>query len=56
MVNSRATAAIMEAFYAQLLSGKDVSRALQEAARQVRREPEFAHPFYWASFSAFGKS
>ena len=56
MVNSRATAAIMEAFYAQLLSGKEVSRALQEAARQVRQDPEFAHPFYWASFSAFGKS
>ena len=55
-VNSRATAALMEEFYAQLLSGKAVSPALREASRRLRRNHEFAHPFYWASFSAFGKS
>ncbi len=56
MVNSRATAAIMQEFYAQLLSGKDVSAALHDATRRLRTTREFAHPFYWASFSAFGKS
>jgi CHAT domain-containing protein/cytochrome c-type biogenesis protein CcmH/NrfG len=55
-VNSRATAKLMQEFYAQLLSGKDVSSALGEASRQLRSSGEFAHPFYWASFSAFGKS
>ena len=56
MVNSRATAVLMHEFYAELLSGQDVSQALQQAARKLRQNPEFAHPFYWASFSAFGKS
>ena len=56
IVNSRATAALMEEFYAQLLSGKDISFALSSASRKLREQAEFAHPFYWASFSAFGKS
>jgi len=55
-VNSRATASLMGEFYAQLLSGKEVSLALREASRKLRRNSEFVHPFYWASFSAFGKS
>ena len=46
----------MEEFYAQLLSGKDISFALSSASRKLREQAEFAHPFYWASFSAFGKS
>jgi CHAT domain-containing protein len=55
-VNSRATASLMEEFYTQLLSGKGVSSALGEASRKLRRNGKFVHPFYWASFSAFGKS
>ena len=56
MVNSRAAAALMPVFYTQLLSGKEVSSALQDAKHQLRGKKEFAHPFYWASFSVFGKS
>jgi CHAT domain-containing protein len=56
VVNSRATARLMEEFYTQLLSGKDVSLALSNASRKLREQAEFRHPFYWASFSAFGKS
>jgi CHAT domain-containing protein len=55
-VNSSATASLMEEFYAQLLSGKGASSALREASHKLRRSKEFVHPFYWASFSAFGKS
>ena len=56
MVDSRATAAVMKEFYAQLLSGKSVSEALGVASRSLRKNPELSHPFYWAGFSAFGKS
>jgi CHAT domain-containing protein len=56
MVNSRATSMLMQEFYAQLLSGKDASSSLREASRKLRTKGEFVHPFYWAGFSAFGKS
>jgi CHAT domain-containing protein/tetratricopeptide (TPR) repeat protein len=56
MVNSRATSALMEEFYAQMLSGKDVSFSLRDASRKLRDRGEYTHPFYWAGFSAFGKS
>ena len=56
MVNSRAAAALMPEFYAQLLSGKQLSLALRDAKHKLRGNKEFAHPFYWASFSVFGKS
>jgi CHAT domain-containing protein len=56
LVNSRATASLMEDFYAQMLSGKNVSAALRDASHTLRAQEEFAHPFYWAGFSVFGKS
>ena len=56
MADSRATATLMRVFYAQLVSGKGVSSALREASRKLRGNQEFLHPFYWANFSAFGKS
>jgi CHAT domain-containing protein len=46
----------MEDFYAQMLSGKNVSAALRDASHTLRAKEEFAHPFYWAGFSVFGKS
>lgn len=55
-VDSRATKILMEEFYSQLLSGAEVSLALRQASRRLRTEEEFRHPFYWAGFSAFGKS
>ena len=56
MVDSQATAVVMKDFYTQLLSGKSVSEALGFASRSLRKNSEFSHPFYWAGFSAFGKS
>lgn len=55
-VDSRSTASLMQEFYAQLLAGKGVSSALGEASHKLRQDKAFAHPFYWASFSVFGKS
>ena len=56
MVNSRATAALMQEFYGQLFAGKEVSLALRDASRKLRSNQGFAHPFYWAGFTVFGKS
>jgi len=56
VVNSRYTTDLMEEFYAQLLSGKNASIGLSEAAHKLRTRREYSHPFYWASFSVFGKS
>ena len=54
-VDSRSTATLMQEFYAQLLAGQGVSSALGEASRKLRHDKAFAHPFYWATFSVFGK-
>ncbi len=54
-VDSEATRKLMEAFYGSLADGYTSTRALREAMFRVRSEPQTAHPFYWASFSDFGK-
>lgn len=54
-VNSAATAGLMEMFYRRLLAGDSVSRALQQAAETLRRNPRTAHPYYWAAFGVYGK-
>lgn len=53
-VNSAATNVLMDSFYRHLIAGYSSSRALQEAQRELRSTGQFAHPFYWASFSTFG--
>jgi CHAT domain-containing protein len=55
-VDSRATSSLMQEFYAQLLSGRGVSSSLQEASHKLRQKKEYTHPFYWASFSVFGRN
>jgi CHAT domain-containing protein/cytochrome c-type biogenesis protein CcmH/NrfG len=54
-VDSEATAAFMEKFYANLLSGSEVPAALRAAQLQLASQPEFAHPYYWAAFGAQGR-
>jgi CHAT domain-containing protein/tetratricopeptide (TPR) repeat protein len=53
-VDSEATAAFMEKFYANLLSGSEVSASLRAAQLQLASRPEFAHPYYWAAFGDQG--
>ena len=55
-VDSAATELLMTAFYSELLKGKPTSVALQSATQTVRARSEYSHPYYWASFSAFGSS
>lgn len=50
-VDDRATARLMERFYALLKTGRSEGEALAEAQRSILSETPTAHPFYWAGFS-----
>ncbi len=53
-VNDRATGALMGAYYGELKAGTGRSEALRRAQLGLLREPETAHPFYWAAFVPAG--
>jgi len=53
-VDSEATAAFMEKFYVNLLSGSEVPASLRAAQLQLASQPEFAHPYFWAAFAVQG--
>jgi CHAT domain-containing protein len=55
-IDSTATSRLMNEFYRNLIAGDTVSDALTTASRNLRTEPGFAHPYYWAGFSAFGRN
>ena len=48
------TAVLMERFYAELASGQSPAVALAVAQRDLRDNPETAHPFHWAGFVVVG--
>jgi CHAT domain-containing protein/tetratricopeptide (TPR) repeat protein len=54
-VDSDATRHLVEVFYKQLLSGNPATEALRRAKQEVRKAEGRSHPYYWASFSVFGK-
>jgi CHAT domain-containing protein/tetratricopeptide (TPR) repeat protein len=56
MVDSTATGELMKRFYVTLLAGNSVSQSLAVARQDVRSQKKFAHPFYWAGFSVFGRT
>jgi CHAT domain-containing protein len=56
-VDAASTEALMIGLHRRLLEGRgerDASVALRAAARAVRADPRFRHPFYWAGFSLVG--
>ncbi|MGZ3623933.1 MAG: CHAT domain-containing protein, partial [Ktedonobacteraceae bacterium] len=53
-VDDAATRALFETFYAELAAGRSPAKAMQEAARFVRVQPDWVHPFYWAAFQVSG--
>jgi CHAT domain-containing protein/Tfp pilus assembly protein PilF len=54
-VSDEATADLMVDFYAELLRGRSKAQALREAKlRSMRRNPEYAKPFYWSSLVLVG--
>jgi CHAT domain-containing protein len=55
-VDSASTAQLMQFFYKALIEGSKPPLALKRAEEAVRKQPSTSHPYYWASFSAFGRS
>lgn len=52
-VDSEATTELAANFYSALRSGTDPARSLHEAARLLRRDARYSHPYYWAAFVLF---
>lgn len=53
-VEDNSTAALMVAFYKELLAGKGKAEALRLAQLAVMKEPRWSHPFYWSAFELLG--
>ena len=51
---SAATADLMVEFHRQLVSGASKPEALHRAQLALRKDPRYAHPFYWAPFVVLG--
>jgi CHAT domain-containing protein len=52
-VDSRATGELIRGFYRGLREGGDPERALFASAAELRKQSDFAHPYYWAAFDYF---
>jgi len=52
-VNDAATTSLMLDFYTQFLE-VGAGEALRRAQLAVRKDPRFAHPYYWGAFVLFG--
>ena len=55
-VDSMATTDFVKLFYRFVLSGSSVVQSLQSAANVFRITATRNHPYYWAAFSAFGRT
>jgi CHAT domain-containing protein len=53
-VSDAGTAAFMERLYAKALAeGKPFREAYYEAKRELRNDPDYGHPFFWACFTMY---
>lgn len=50
-VSDRASAAFMALFYTHLEQQDDVALALQLAQKDMSRNEDYSHPFYWAAYT-----
>ncbi len=53
-VDDAATAFLMNEFYQSLKDGRSTDEALSHAQAETRRQPGWAHPYYWAAFMLSG--
>ena len=53
-VDDESTRLLMVEFYKQLKAGESKANALRLAQENLRKNPRFAHPFYWSGFVLFG--
>ena len=54
-VDDAATALLMARFYQELKAGQPKGASLRTAERELRRNPKYAHPYYWAPFQLVGQ-
>jgi CHAT domain-containing protein len=53
-VMDRSTTDLMVSFYRQLEGVVDKAEALRRAKMEMSRNPQYAHPYYWAPFILIG--
>lgn len=53
-VSDAATSELMRMFYGELANGTGRAEALRRAKLALMRQPQFAHPYYWAAFIPAG--
>lgn len=53
-VSDESTALLMSRFYALLKQGLTPEEALRRAGLEVKQDPRFQHPYYWAPFIRIG--
>jgi CHAT domain-containing protein/tetratricopeptide (TPR) repeat protein len=53
-VSDSSTRELMRAFYGELARGTGRAEALRRAKLRLLRQPQFAHPYYWAAFIPAG--
>jgi CHAT domain-containing protein len=53
-VADESTEQLMTGLYRDLAAGKEAALALQAAQVKVLKQPQFAHPFFWAPFDLVG--
>ncbi len=49
-VDDNATTFLMSRFYSALADGQDAHSALKKAVGEVRSNPAYSSPYYWAAF------
>lgn len=54
-VDSASTTSLMDGLYTSILSGQTTVEALRSAARKMRSDPRYSHPYYWAAFAVFAR-
>jgi CHAT domain-containing protein/tetratricopeptide (TPR) repeat protein len=54
-IDSSSTAILMHTLYRELLRGNTVAEALRLSMFQMHTTSQYAHPYYWAAFEAFGR-
>jgi CHAT domain-containing protein/tetratricopeptide (TPR) repeat protein len=55
-VESASTSQLMIAFHENRKNGMDEAQAMRVASQNIRKDPAYAHPFYWAPFIVIGAS
>jgi len=53
-VSDEATVTLMTTFYREYLCQDNKALALQQAMREIRADPKFNHPLFWAPFVVVG--